>query len=55
MDAMKLLGESLHLNESLVAAIEQFVCHIYRIPGEVDINKVRYKMFCRDKTPDPNQ
>ena len=28
MDAMKLLGESLQLNESLVAATEQFFCHI---------------------------
>ena len=25
------------------------------MPGEVDINEVRYKMFCRDKTPDPKQ
>ena len=47
MDAMKLLGESLQINESLVAAIEQFVCHVYRMPGEVDINEVRYKMFGR--------
>ena len=30
MDDMKLLGESLQLNESLVAATEQFVCHIAR-------------------------
>ena len=55
MDIMKLLGESLQLNESLVAVIEKFVCHIYRMSGEVDINEVRYKMFGRDKTPDANQ
>ena len=55
MDAMKLLGESVQLNESLVAAIEQFGCHIYRTSGEVDINEVRYKMFCRGKTPLSNQ
>ena len=55
MGVMKLLGESLQLNESFVAVIEQFVCHIYRMPGEVDINGVRYKMFGRDKTPDANQ
>ena len=36
MNAMKLLGESLQLNESLVAAIKQFVCHVYRMSGEVD-------------------
>ena len=51
MDAMKLLGESVQLNESLVAVIVQCVCHIYRMSGKVDINEVRYKMFCRDKTP----
>ena len=53
---MKLLGESLQLNDSLVAAIEQFVCHIYCMPGEVDINEARYNIRCSaEKTPDPNQ
>ena len=55
VEAMRLLGESLQITESLFCTIERMVCHLYGMPEEHDIDNARYKMFCRSKTPEPYQ
>ena len=54
MNAMRLLGESLEVTESLFATIEKMVCHLYGMSEESDINSARCKKFCRAKTPEPH-
>ena len=39
----------------LFCAIEQMICHLYGMPEEVEVNNVRYKRFCKNKTPEPRQ
>ena len=55
MNAMRILGESLEVTESLFITIEGMVCHLYGMPEESDINSARHKKFCRVKTPEPHQ
>ena len=55
MHAMRLLGESSEVTESLFAIIERMVCHLYGMPEESDINSARYKKFCRAKKSEPHQ
>ena len=55
MNAMRLLGESLEVTESLFAVIERMVCNLYGMPEESDINIASYKKVCRAKTPEPHQ
>ena len=55
VEAMRLLGESLQINENLFCTIERMVCHLYGMPEEHDIDNARYKIFCRSKTPEPYQ
>ena len=55
MNAMRLLGESSEVTESLFAIIERMVCHLYGMPEESDINSARYKKFCRAKKSEPYQ
>ena len=54
MNAMRLLGESLEVTESLFATIEKMVCHLYGMSEESDINSAGCKKFCRAKTPEPH-
>ena len=55
MNAMRLLGESLEVTESLFSIIERMVCHLYGMPQESDVNIFSYKKFCRAKTSEPHQ
>ena len=31
------------------------VCHLYGMPEKVDVKNVKYKMFYRAKTPEPQK
>ena len=55
LNAMRLLGESLEVTESLFSIIERMVCHLYGMPHKSDIDIASYKKFCRGKTPEPHQ
>ena len=52
---MRLLGETLELDDGVVNTIERLVCHLYGMQTEQGINNARYKKFSQGKTPDPRQ
>ena len=54
MNAMRLLGKSLEVTESLFAITERMVCNLYSMHEESDINSARDKKFRRAKTPEPH-
>ena len=55
IDAIKELGEDITVDESTVKQVEKLFCHLYGMPEEDDINKVRYRRFCKKKMPEPHQ
>ena len=55
LDAMRLLGETLTISNSLFQTIQAMICHLYGMPEETDVNKVWYKRFRKASTPEPQQ
>ena len=56
VDVAKLLGEDTELSLSVREVLEEFICHLYGIKYESDINLARYKLFTKSKkVPDPKR
>lgn len=55
VNSISQLGDRLSVTEDVLATTEKMVCHLYGMPGETNINEVRYKKFCKEKTPEPHQ
>ena len=49
IDAAKLLGESTELPQTVKDVFEKFVCWLYGINKETDVNLARYKLFCKSQ------
>ena len=54
-DALRLLGETPEVDDSVFNTIERLMCHLYGMQAEHGINNARYKKFSQGKTPDPQQ
>ena len=52
---MRLLGETLEVDDGVVNTIERLVCHLYGMQTEQGINNARYKKFSQGRTPDPRE
>ena len=52
---LRLPGESLEVTESLFAAIERMVCHLYGMPKKSDKIAPGVRKFCRAKLTDTHQ
>ena len=56
IDAAKLLGQSTELPQTVKDVFEEFVCRLYGIDKETDVNLARYKLFCKSqKVPYPQR
>ena len=56
IDAAKLLGECIHLSTTTKEVLEEFVCRLYGMKTETNINNARYKLFTASKKiPDPQK
>ena len=55
LDALRLLRETLEVNDSVFNTLERLVRHLYGIQTEHGINNARYKKLSQGKTPDPQQ
>ena len=44
------LGESFELSDDQFAKLERFVCALYGRPEIRDVNKLRYKLFCSNRS-----
>ena len=52
LNALRLLGETLEVDDSVFNTIERLVFHLYSMQTEHGINNARYKKFSQGKTPD---
>ena len=48
-DAFVELGESIDPSPNLVASLESFVCCLYRLESEINVNRARYALFKEGK------
>ena len=55
MDALRLLGETLEVDDSVFNTIKRLVCHLQGTQTKQGINNARYKKFCQGQTPDPQK
>ena len=55
IDALRLLGETLEVDDSVFNTTERLVCHLYGMQTEHRINNARYKKFSQGKTANPQQ
>ena len=56
IDAAKLPGKSTELPLTVKDVFEEFVCRLYGIDKETDVNLARYKLFCKSqKVPYPQR
>ena len=51
-----LLGEEATLSATVLEVLEEYVCKLYGVKNETDINRARYKLFTnRTKLPEPQK
>ena len=56
IDAASLLGEEATLSATVLEVLEEYVCKLYGVKNETDINRARYKQFTnRTKLPEPQK
>ena len=53
--AIQVLGEDIVVDKSTTDVIEKLFCHLYGMPEENEINDARYRKFCKNKIPEPQQ
>ena len=55
LDALRLLGETLEVDNGIFNTIERLVYHLYGKQTEHRISNAQYKKFSQGKTPNPQQ